>query len=198
MTEKPKARLILGSSSANRLDLLERASLTPDVIKGADIDETPRKGELPASYCVRMALEKNAALADEFPDDFILTADTAIVIGRSIYGKAQDNAEQEKFLRLFSGRSHRVLTALAVRAPNGRVSHRLHVSRVTVKRLSETEIKDYIACGEWRGKAGYMLAGMFSRYVTRINGTYSGIIGLPLYETMQLLNGLGYKIDTGV
>ena len=191
-------RLILGSSSPQRIELLRQIEIIPNLIQPADIDETPRKGEKADQYCLRMALEKNAALAEQFPNDFILTGDTICVVGTRIIGKAGNAEEQKKFLRLFSGRSHRVVSAIALRNSQGKVSSRLSSTRVTVKRLSEEEIAFYIAHPDWQGRSGYRFSGVFSRYITKVQGSVSGIIGLPLYETMQLLNGSGYKINTGI
>lgn len=194
MTKKNFPRLILGSSSARRLELLQSVDLIPDEIAAADIDETPHKKETPVAYVRRMAKEKNAALSDKYTNDFLITADTTGVVGRRILGKPADEKEEEAFLRLLSGRSHQILTAVTIRAPNGKVSHRLSKSRVTFKKMSDAEIKAYVRHGEWKGMAcGYRFQLYAGRFVASINGSASGIIGLPLYETVQMLQGLGYK-----
>lgn len=185
--------MILGSSSARRLELLKNIRIVPDVVAAADIDETPRKLETPVKYVQRMALEKNAALADKFPNDFLITADTTGVMGRRIIGKPADQKEQEKFLRQFSGRSHQILTAVAVRAPNGKTVHRVVKTRVSLKRLSDEEITGFVATNEWVGiGCGYQFGLYIDRFITSVNGSVSGVIGLPLFETIQLLKGLGY------
>jgi septum formation protein len=188
----PAPRLVLGSSSVRRLELLQQINVIPDIIKGPDIDETPHKNELPKKYVARMALEKNQALHQEFPNDFILTADTSVVIGRRIIGKAADATEQKKFMQLMSGRAHDVITAAAVHAPNGKLVQRLNITRIKMKRLTDQEIDAYVAGNEWQGKAGYKFGGSIDHFVQSIQGSPSGIIGLPLYETMQMLRGLGY------
>jgi len=192
MSNTKSPRLILGSSSPRRLHLLAQIGITPDQVVGADIDETPRKGEIPDQYCLRMALEKNAALTQKFPNDFILTADTSCVIGRRIIGKAENVAEQEKFLRLFSGRTHRVVTAVALSVPGKKTASRVQSSKVKFKRFSEQEIAAYLQTDQWHGKAGYMFGGLLDAHISSIQGSPSGIIGLPLYETAQLLKGAGY------
>lgn len=193
MTKIPAPRLILGSSSPRRLELLKNIRIAPDLVVGADIDETPRKGETPATYVKRMAAEKNAALAGIYPHDFILTADTSVVVGRRIIGKAADAAEQKKFMHLLSGRAHQVMTAVTLRAPDGKIAHRLQTSRIKMKRLTDTEIDAYVAENEWQGKAGYAFDSWLGHAaVIDMRGSVSGIIGLPLYETAQLFKGLGY------
>lgn len=176
------------------MELLKKIHVTPDLVVGADIDETPRKGELPRAYVMRMADEKNAALASQYADDFILTADTSVIVGRRIIGKATDAAEQKSFMQLFSGRAHQVMTAVTLRAPNGTVVHRLQTSRIKMKRLTDAEIDAYVASNEWQGKAGYAFDSWLGHAaVITMQGSVSGIIGLPLYETAQLLKGLGYE-----
>jgi septum formation protein len=188
----PSSRLVLGSSSPRRLQLLNQIGITPDVIKGADIDETPRKNEVPKAYVARLSAEKNDALAKEFKGDYILTADTTVAMGRRIIGKADDDATQEKFMRMFSGRSQKIYTAITLRAPDGRTASRLSVSTIKMKRLSDAEIKSYVASKDWAGCAGFRLGGIVEKHVKIVQGSPSGIIGLPLFETAQLLKGLGY------
>ena len=186
-------RLILGSSSPRRLDILNAISFPPDVVIGADIDETPRKNEIPHLYVARIAAEKNAALTPQFPDDYIITADTTVAVGRRILGKPDNVAEAEQMLRLLSGRNHRIYTALVVRAPDGRTAARTNETRVKVKRLSDEDIKNALAADEWHGRAGgFSFTGFFSRFIHHITGSSSGLLGLPAYETTNLLVGLGY------
>lgn len=190
---KPSPRLILGSASPQRVALLAQIGIKPDVIQGADIDETPRKGELPRAYCLRIAQEKNAALAEQFPNDFLITGDTIGAAGRRILGKPNDRGEAEKMLSLLSGRAHRIYTAVVVRAPDRRVAHRLQDNRVRIKRMSDPELQKLLDAGEWQNRSGsYTLQGMMAQYIVSIQGSPSGIIGLPLHETAQLLKGLGY------
>lgn len=194
MTATTKPRLVLGSSSPRRRDLLAQIGITPDVVVGADIDETPQKGELPKPYAARMALEKNVALHDQYNNSFIVTADTIIAVGRRVIGKPADRAEAEKIIRLLSGRAHRIYSAVCVRAPDGRIATRVQTSRMVVKRLSDVEIQSYLDTKDWDGVSGaYRLQGHFARYFSSIQGSPSGIIGLPLYDVLQMLNGLGYN-----
>lgn len=187
------ARLILGSSSPRRVDLLQQISITPDIIQGADINEDARKDELPRAYCIRMALEKCQALMPQFPNDVIVTADTMIALGRRIIGKPEDRKDAERIVRLLSGRAHRVLSAVAVAAPNQQPVTRLSISRVTLKRFSETEITAFLDTNDWQGvSGGYRLQGAMAQYMISVHGSPSSIIGLPLFETAQLLKGIGY------
>ena len=187
-------RLILGSSSPRRLQLLAQIGVTPDLVKGPDIDETPKPKEIPDAYCLRMALEKNAALQAEFANDYIITADTTVVVGRRILGKPDDRDDAEKMLKLLSGRAHRIYTSLAVKAPGRNTTSRLSISRVKVKHIGESELQEFLADEKnWQGFAGsYSLQGQFARFIINVQGSPSGIIGLPLYETTQLLKGQGY------
>lgn len=193
MTENMKPRLILGSSSPRRVDMLAQIGVTPDVIKGADIDETPHKNEAPDKYCVRVTVEKNIALQDEFPNDFILTADTTGALGRRILGKPEDREDAKKMIQMLSGRAHLIHTAVSVKAPGKKIVHRLNTSRVKFKRLSDAELEAFLDSNDWVGTgAGYKLQSHMAQHVMSISGSPSGIVGLPLYETMQLLKGLGY------
>ena len=193
--------LILGSASPRRRDLLAQIGVVPAEIRPADIDETPAKDELPRAYVERMAREKCAALAAGTPTPakgegpVILTADTVVSVGRRILGKPADAAEAEAFLRLLSGRRHRVTTAICV-ARGDTVRCRLVETRVRFKRLSDTEITDYLASGEWQGKAGgYAIQGIAGAFIPAINGSYSNVVGLPLTETAGMLAGLGYPVS---
>ena len=185
-------RLILGSASPRRRDLLAQIGVVPDAIRPAEIDETPAKKELPRPYVERMAREKCAVLGGG--DGLVLTADTVVSCGRRILGKPGDVGEAERVLRLLSGRSHRVTTAICV-ARGEAVHCRTVETRVTFKRLSDAEIAGYLASGEWRGKAGgYAIQGIAGAFIPRINGSYSNVVGLPLAETAALLAGLGYPV----
>jgi septum formation protein len=184
-------RLILASASPRRLDLLAQIGLTPDEIRPTDIDETRRKDEAPRMLAERLAREKALACPAE---GFVLAADTVVALGQRNLEKAADEAEAAAFLRLLSGRAHQCITGVAVRAPDGRLASRTVLARVKMKRLTETEIALYVAGGDWKGKAGgYGIQGMAGGFVTAINGSYTAIVGLPLYETRMLLQGLGYR-----
>jgi len=183
-------RLVLGSASPRRLDLLAQLGLVPDAIRPADIDETPLQGELPRLYCARIARAKAMAM-DCAEGEVLLCADTTVALGRRILGKPQDAAEAARFLALMSGRRHRVLTSVVVRT-SARVWERQVASQVRLKRLSGDEIDAYLASGEWQGKAGgYALQGRAAGFIPWMQGSPSAIIGLPLHETRQLLTAAG-------
>jgi septum formation protein len=185
-------RLILASASPRRRDLLAQVGIDPDAIVSPAIDETPRKGELPRPYALRLAGEKAASVPCA-PGDLVLAADTVVAAGRRILGKPSDQAEAEKFLRLLSGRRHRVLTAIALRQGE-RIATRAVETAVRMKRLSEAEITAYLASGEWQGKAGgYAIQGRAAALIPWIGGSYSNVVGLPLTETLNLLSGAGYR-----
>ena len=186
-------RLVLASASPRRLELLRRIGVEPDEIRPADIDESEIPGETPRQLAERLARSKAAAV--EASDAIVLGSDTVVSVGRRILPKAEDEADARKCLTLLSGRGHRVWTGGALTAPDGRMASRLVETRVTFKRLSEDEINDYIASGEWQGKAGgYGIQGMAEAFVIRLAGSYSGVMGLPLYETANLLRGFGYPV----
>lgn len=193
--ESDADRLILASASPRRRDLLAQCGVAPDEVRPADIDETPRADETPRQTALRLAREKARTAGPGAPKGaFILAADTIVAAGRRILGKPHDEAEARRFLELLSGRQHRVLTGVAVIAPDGRESARLSETFVRFKRLTDAEIDAYVASGEWRGKAGgYAVQGMAEAFVTRLNGSWSGVVGLPLYETLALLRGAGYR-----
>lgn len=185
--------LILASASPRRRELIARLGLVPDAINSADIDESPKKGELPRDYARRMAREKTEAAASDH--DFVLAGDTVVAAGRRILPKAEDEGTARKCLELLSGRRHRVLSAIALRAPDGTLRERLSETVVQFKRLSADEIDDYIASGEWGGKAGgYAIQGLAEGLISRIQGSHSGVVGLPLYETRALLKAAGFSI----
>lgn len=186
-------RLVLASASPRRLDLLRQIGLAPDAVEAADLDETPLTDETPRRLAERLAAAKAAHVASRVPDAFVLGADTVVAVGRRVLPKAHDDGEVLACLRLLSGRAHRVLTGVAVAAPGGRVASRLVESRVHFKRLSDDDIEAYLACGEGRGKAGgYAIQGRAGALVISLQGSYSGVVGLPLYETASLLAGLGF------
>ena len=183
--------LILASASPRRRDLLAQIGIVPDAICPTDIDETRRKDETPRALAERLAREKAAACPEA---GFVLAADTVVSLGQRNLEKAADAEEAEAFLRLLSGRAHQCITGIAVRAPDGRVNSRTVMARVKVKRLTDQEIAAYIASDEWRGKAGgYGIQGMAGAFITHISGSYTTIVGLPLYETKALLEGMGWR-----
>jgi septum formation protein len=187
-------RLVLASSSPRRLDLLRQIGVTPDAVTGAELDETPLKNETPRQHATRLAAAKAALIAAREPGCHVLAADTVVAVGRRILPKVEDEAQGRRCLELLSGRAHRVLTAVAVVAPDGRTAARLVETRVHFKRLGPDEIGDYLASGEGRGKAGgYAIQGLAGAFVTSLQGSYSGVVGLPLYETVNLLTGLGFR-----
>ncbi len=186
-------RLILASASPRRRELIARLGVTPDAIAPADIDETPHKAELPRNYAKRMAREKAQAAASD--EGFVLAGDTVVAAGRRILPKAEDEATARKCLELLSGRRHRVLSAIALCAPDGAMRERLSETVVLFKRLSAEEIDAYLASGEWDGKAGgYAIQGIAEGLISRIQGSHSGVVGLPLYETRALLKAAGFDI----
>lgn len=185
--------LILASASPRRRELLARLDIEPARIVPADIDETPQKGELPRDYAVRMAREKAVAAASV--DGFVLGGDTVVAAGRRILPKAEDERTARDCLKLLSGRRHRVLSAVALRAPDGTVRERLSETIVRFKVLSAQEIDAYIAGGEWHGKAGgYAIQGHAEALIAWIQGSHSGVVGLPLFETRALLKAAGFPI----
>lgn len=191
--------LVLASASPRRLALLAQIGLKPDLVIPADIDETPLKDERPRRLALRLALAKGRAAraGQEMAQEaaFVLSADTVVACGRRILPKAETREQAEACLARLSGRAHDVLTAVAVTAPDGREASRLVESRVTFKRLSHQEMEGYLASGDWQGKAGgYAVQGHAGAFVTELSGSYSAVVGLPLYETASLLEGLGYPI----
>ncbi|MGQ0558421.1 MAG: Maf family protein [Sphingosinicella sp.] len=186
-------RLILASASPRRLELLARIGVVPDAVRPAEIDETPRRGELPDRYTCRIALAKAAAIAE--PDALVLAADTVVAAGRRILPKAANEDEARRTLQFLSGRRHRVHSAVALASPAGLLRHRLSTSLVLFKRLSAQEIDAYLASGEWRDKAGaYAIQGRAEALVKWLSGSFSGVVGLPLHETRALLRAAGYPL----
>jgi septum formation protein len=185
--------LVLASASPRRRELLQQVGIVPDEICPADIDETPFPHELPGMHATRLAEEKAVIIAKRFPGAFILAADTVVGRGRRILPKAEDKETVRQCLKLLSGSRHRVFTGVCLIAPNGKKSIRLVETVVAFKQLHSAEIESYIASGEGLGKAGgYAIQGQAAMLVKRINGSYSNVVGLPLYETAALLKGAGY------
>lgn len=187
-------RLVLGSASPRRLDLLRQAGIEPDLVDPADIDETPLKGETPRRLAARLASEKAAVVAGRHPGAHVIGADTLVAVGRRILGKPEGEADARTMINLLSGRAHRVLTGVTVVAPGGRSAGRVVESRITFKRLSPPEIEGFIASRQWEDAAGgYKIHQRAGAFVTDLKGSFTGVVGLPLYETMALLNGLGWR-----
>lgn len=185
--------LVLASASPRRRELLQRLGIVPGTVTSADIDETPRPGELPRAYVRRMALEK--ALAITPAGQHVLAGDTVVACGRRILPKAEDEATARQCLALLSGRRHRVLSAIALRAPDGTIRERLCETVVRFKTLSSEEVDRYIAGGEWDGKAGgYAIQGAAEGLIAWISGSHSGVVGLPLFETRALLQAAGFAV----
>jgi septum formation protein len=186
------ARLILASASPRRLALLAQIGIVPDAVDAADLDETPGKRELPAPHAARLAAAKAVAVAARHPGAVILAADTVVAVGRRILPKAETETDARACLGLISGRRHRVITAVTVVDAAGAMRTRAASSEVTFKRLTPREIDAYIGGGEWRGKAGgYAIQGSAAALVRAFAGSWSGVVGLPLYETRALLAAAG-------
>lgn len=197
-------KLVLASGSPRRLGLLNQAGIEPDALLPAEVNEIPVKGELPRALANRLARQKaDAVLAMVRRDEalrgaFIVAADTVVAVGRRILPKAELLDEAAACLRLLSGRNHRVYTSVCVVTPKEAFRQRLVETRVRFKRLSNEEIEAYLASGEWRGKAGgYAVQGLAGAFVVKIVGSYTNVVGLPLYETISLLGGEGYPVLFG-
>lgn len=191
MRASPIPPLVLASASPRRLDLLRQVGLEPAEIDPADLDETPAARELPRAYALRMAAAKLAAVAPRHPGAVVVAADSVVVCSRRILPKAETEAEARLCLQRLSGRRHRVLGAIAVGFPDGTVRSRLVETIVRFKRLEPAEIDDYLKSGEWRGKAGgYAIQGRAARFVDFLSGSYSNVVGLPLFETVSLLKSV--------
>jgi septum formation protein len=186
-------RLILASASPRRLALLGQIGITPDTISPTDIDESPQQGELPRPHAERLAREKAAKAAE--PGSFTLAADTVVAVGRRILPKAETPEQARACLNLLSGRRHHVYTAICLVAPDGSQSARTSESTVIFARLSAAQTQAYLDSKEWHGKAGgYAIQGHAASFIRALSGSYSGVVGLPLFETAQLLRGRGYPI----
>lgn len=187
-------KLVLASSSPRRLELLARLGVTPDRIVAPDIDETPLKAELPRDYVLRMAQQKAAAVP-RADDELLIAGDTIVAVGRRILGKANNEQEQREFLQLMGGRRHHTMSSICVIAPDGTVRTKLSDSVIKFKRFEQSEIEQYVRSGEGQGKAGgYAIQGLAEAFILSISGSYSGIMGLPLYETRNLLISSGYPL----
>lgn len=186
--------LVLASASPRRLDLLAQVGVAPDRVDPADIDETPLRDETPRRHALRLAVEKARAVAPRSPGAIVLAADTVVAVGRRILPKAETEEQAAWCLKLLSGRNHKVLTGVAAIALDGREASRLVETRVQFKHLSDQERADYLAGGEWSGKAGgYGVQGVAGGFIVDLHGSYTSVVGLPLYETLNLLTGLGYR-----
>lgn len=189
-------RFVLASASPRRLDLLAQIGIVPEGVLPAEIDETPRPGEVPRATARRLAVMKADAVALQAADAFVLAADTVVAVGRRQLGKPADAAEARAFLAMLSGRRHRVFGGISVIAPDGRRSDRLSTTSVRFKRLAEAEIAAYLATDEWQGKAGgYAIQGGAGAFVPAINGSYTNIVGLDLALAKSMLEGLGWKAN---
>ena len=194
--EVPPDRLVLASASPRRLDLLRQVGIEPVAVEAPDIDETPLKGELPQELVRRLAVAKAASVAERHKGAFVLGADTIVARGRAVLPKATNAEETRVFLKLLSGRRHRVFGGIGIVVPEGRSFGRVVETKVTFKRLGRDEIEDYIGRDEWQGKAGgYAIQGRAGAFARKIMGSYSNVVGLPLYETVALLKGLGFRFD---
>jgi septum formation protein len=193
MSAASRPPLVLASASPRRRDLLARIGVQPDRVLPVAIDETPRKAELPRRLAARLAEAKAEAAAAEAPGALVLAADTVVGVGRRILPKAETEAEARRCLGLLSGRRHRVHTGLVLALPDGRRLRRLVETIVTFQRLTSAQVEDYLAAGEWRGKAGgYAIQGRAEAFVRFLAGSHSSVVGLPLHETAQLLRGVGW------
>ena len=202
MIGRPK--LVLASGSPRRLTLINQAGIEPDALRPADVDEMPRKGELPRALATRLARAKAETAAETLRGDeelrgsYILAADTVVAVGRRILPKAELLDEAAQCLRLLSGRNHHVYTAVCLVTPREAFRQRLVDTRVRFKRLSDEDIEAYLASGEWRGKAGgYAAQGIAGTFIVKIVGSYTNVVGLPLYETTNLLAGEGFPVRFG-
>jgi septum formation protein len=202
MIGRPK--LVLASGSPRRLGLLNQAGIEPDSLRPTEIDEIPVKGELPRALATRLARAKAEAalstvrLDEELRGSYILAADTVVAVGRRIMPKAEMLDEAAQCLRLLSGRNHRVYTGVCLVTPKETFRQRLVETRLRFKRLSNEDLEAYLASGEWRGKAGgYAVQGLAGSFVVKLVGSYTNVVGLPLYETLSLLGGEGYPVHFG-
>ncbi|MBX3578637.1 MAG: Maf-like protein [Rhizobiaceae bacterium] len=194
-------KLVLASASLRRIELLQQSGIEPDELLPADIDETPQRAEHPRSLAKRLSRAKAeralAILKHEGRADgnFILAADTVVAVGRRILPKAEMVEQASSCLRILSGRSHRVYSGVCLITPAGKIRQRLAETRVRFKRLSREELESYLASGEWRGKAGgYAVQGLAGTFVVKLVGSYSNVVGLPLYETIGMLSADGYQV----
>ena len=188
-----KLPLVLASASPRRLQLLSRLGIVPDRVRSSDIDETPGEAELPRLLAVRLARGKATAATEDSPDALVLAADTVVGVGRRILGKPADGTEARRFLEMLSGRRHRVTTAVCLVAPGGARRERIVTSILAFQRLTAAQVADYVDGGEWRGCAGgYSIQGRAEAFVRFLSGSHSNVVGLPMFETAQLLRGIGW------
>lgn len=190
-------KLILASASPRRLDLLKQLNITPDDVIAADIDESPKKDELPRNVALRLAEEKAKKIREDHKDAFIIAADTVVACGRREMPKALNEDDARKCLSLLSGRRHHVYGGICIITPEGKAVTRLCDTIVKFKRLSPEEIEHYIASKEWEGKAGgYAIQGLAAGFISHIQGSYSNVVGLSLYDIMQMLSGNNFFVNS--
>lgn len=188
------AHLVLASSSPRRRELFKQIGINDFSIQAADIDERALNRELPPAYALRIAKKKAEKVSKQNDKSFVLAADTVVACGRRIMPKAETEAEADSCLNLLSGRRHRVLGAVVIYSPNGTLIYRVVTSVVTFKKLTQEEINFYLKTREWEGKAGgYAIQGLAATFIRALNGSYSNVVGLPLYETYQMLKGMGFN-----
>lgn len=197
-----QTRLILASASPRRLALLEQIGIVPDRLLPADVDETPKPRELPRTLAKRLSRTKaetaREILLEEKESAILLAADTVVAVGRRILPKPETVEEAADAISLLSGRNHKVFSALCLITPDGKVRQKISETRLRFKRISKSEFEAYLASGEWRGKAGgYAIQGLAGSFVIRLVGSYTGVVGLPLYETLTMLDGAGYPVLSG-
>ena len=186
-------RLVLGSGSPRRLELLAQIGLEPDLVDIPNIDETPRKGENARMYAMRMAKEKAEALEPHHLGDFIITGDTVVAAGSKILPKAETIAQARSCLEKLSGRRHNVFSSVVIITDKGHVHQRLSQNRVTFKRLSASEMSSYLDSGEWLGKAGgYAIQGLAAGFISNLKGVFSAVVGLDLFHVQSILTGVGF------
>ena len=191
MAAQMAAQLVLASASPRRLALLAQIGVTPGAVIAPEIDETPHKAEPPRKLALRLAHAKLAAVPAE--GAYVLAADTVVACGSRVLPKAENEAQARACLELLSGRRHMVFTAVVLRAPDGRIAERLGESAVIFARLGHDQLRAYLDSSEWHGKAGgYAIQGAAAAHIRSLSGSYSNVVGLPLFETAQLLRGLGY------
>jgi septum formation protein len=194
MLEKNLPNLVLASASPRRVDLLNQIGVVPDRIIPANIDETPLRAELPRQLVARLSASKAISVFEKNLGSFVLGADTVVACGRRVLSKAETLEQARSFLELLSGRRHRVISGLAIVSPEGKVYKRTVETHVTFKRLSLEDLDLYLASGEWRDKAGaYAIQGLAAKFIRAINGSYSNVVGLPLFEVSQLFEGIGFS-----
>lgn len=195
LPDSQKPAFVLASSSPRRVDLLAQIGITPDLIIPADIDETPSRTELPRELAGRLSLAKARAVAEDNPESFILAADTVVACGRRVLPKAETETQARNCLKLLSGRRHRVYGGVCLITPEGREITRVDLTAVHFKRLSTLETNAYIDSGEWHGKAGgYAIQGLAGAFITKINGSYANVVGLPIHDVAAMLSGNGFPL----